>query len=92
MARLYTKLKNYELASKTLRGALSKLDLAGGAGDGEGKGQDDGDFDASHLTDKDVKALGMDVKTLLLLAEVHKGEGDKAEMKEVLLRARKVQR
>jgi len=90
MAKLYTKLKNYGLAAKTLKKALSGLGEGGG---GEGKsGEGDGeDFDG-ELGDKDFKLIAQDVDTLLLLADVHRGEDNKDELKLVLLRARKLQK
>ena len=90
MAKLYTKLKNYDRAAKTLEKALSGLDKDGG---GEGK-ENDGDNNGGGggMENADFKTLTQDVETLLLLAEVHRGEDDKDEMKSVLLRARKIQR
>lgn len=79
LARLYNKLKLYDLAERVLVKALSKADE-----DGEGEGMGMG-------MRADFKTLVGDVETLLLLVETHKGSNDMREVKSTLKRARNIQ-
>jgi hypothetical protein len=63
-------------SAKTLEKALSNFDA-----------EDEEGINPPH-----VKVLIRDVKTLLLLVETYKASGDKADMKNTLLRARNIQR